>query len=98
VYSGVWHKDVSPLLNAPRTATVRADSEVVAARIGKSALSNLLSERSDLLQAFAHYTAQRSEEIEKALLHDSQLIRTNDGDIDERALGERIKRFLGLLS
>ena len=49
VYSGVWHKDVSPLLNAPRTATVRADSEVVAARRGKSALSNLFSERSDLL-------------------------------------------------
>ena len=90
--------EMSLLAGAPRTATVRATSEVLAARIGKTALSNLLAERQDLLQTFAHYTAERSKQIEEALIHDSHLVRTQDGHIDERALGERIKRFLGLVS
>jgi small-conductance mechanosensitive channel/CRP-like cAMP-binding protein len=90
--------EMSLLAGAPRTATVRAVSEVLAARIGKTALSNLLAERQDLLQVFAHYTAERAKQIEKALVNDSQLARTQDGHIDERALGERIKRFLGLLT
>jgi CRP-like cAMP-binding protein len=90
--------EMSLLAGTPRAATVRANSEVLAARIGKTALSNLLAKRQDLLQSFAHYTAHRSKEIEEARLHESPLVRTRDGEIDERALGERIKRFLGLVS
>ena len=90
--------EMSLLAGTPRAATVRANSEVLAARIGKTALSNLLAKRQDLLQSFAHYTAHRSKEIEEARLHENPLVRTKDGEIDERALGERIKRFLGLVS
>jgi len=90
--------EMAVLAGVPRAVTVQAASEVLAARIGKNALTNLLAERQDLLQAFAHYTAKRSKQIEEARLHDSQLVRTTEGDIDERALGERIRRFLGLAS
>ena len=88
--------EMALLAGAVRTATVRANADVTAARIGKESLGSLLSQRADLLQAFAHYTAKRASEIEEAKLIESQMVRTQSGEIDERALGERIKRFLGL--
>lgn len=98
--AAVGHGDVvgemALLAGATRTATVKASSDVTAARIGKESLSALLSQRADLLQTFAHYTAKRATEIEEARLIESQIVRTQSGEIDERALGERIKRFLGL--
>lgn len=90
--------EMALLAGAARTATVRANSDVTAARIGKESLSGLLAKRGELLQAFAHYTATRATEIEEARLIESQIVRTKSGEIDERALGERIKRFLGLVS
>jgi small-conductance mechanosensitive channel/CRP-like cAMP-binding protein len=96
VTSGDIVGEMALLAGAPRTATVRASSEVVAARIGKESLSTLLSQRSDLVQAFAHYTALRATEIENAKVIESRMSRTQSGEIDERALGDRIKRFLGL--
>lgn len=88
--------EMALLAGAARTATVRANSDVKAARIGKESLSALLVLRADLVQVFAHYTAKRATEIEEARIIESQIVRTQSGEIDERALGERIKRFLGL--
>ena len=88
--------EMALLAGTSRTATVRASSDVIAARIEKQSLSALLTQRADLLQAFAHYTAKRATEIEEARLVESQIVRTQSGEIDEKALGERIKRFLGL--
>lgn len=98
--AAVGHGDVigemALFAGAARTATVQASSDVTAARIGKESLSALLAQRADLLQMFAHYTAKRATEIEEARLIESQIVRTRSGEIDERALGERIRRFLGL--
>jgi small-conductance mechanosensitive channel/CRP-like cAMP-binding protein len=96
VRSGDVVGEMALLAGATRTATVRASSDVKAARVGKEALSALLSQRTDLVQVFAHYTAKRATEIEEARVIESQIVRTRSGEIDERALGERIKRFLGL--
>ncbi len=88
--------EMALLAGTARSATVRATSEVKAARVGKSSLSALLAQRADLVQVLAHYTAKRATEIEEARVIESQIVRTRSGEIDERALGERIKRFLGL--
>lgn len=97
VGSGAVVGEMSLLAGTPRTATVRANSDVVAARIGKEALSHLIAQRPDLLQVLAHYTAGRAAEIQQARVLDSQIERTKSGEVDERALGERIRRFLGLV-
>jgi CRP-like cAMP-binding protein len=88
--------EMSLLAGTPRTATVAATSDVVAARIERSALSKLLATRRDLLETFAHYAAEHTQEIEAARLLDTQNEATKSEPLDEKALGERIRRFFGL--
>jgi CRP-like cAMP-binding protein len=86
------------LAGARRTATVRAATEVLAARIGKEALTNLLELRPDLLQSLARYAAEKAKAINEARVVDTQIERAPSGTNDTVALGERIRRFLGLVS
>jgi small-conductance mechanosensitive channel/CRP-like cAMP-binding protein len=88
--------EMSLLAGTARTATVTATSDVVAARIGRSALSKLLAARRDLLEIFAHYAAEHAREIEAARLLDSQSTHSAPSSMDEKALGDRIRRFFGL--
>jgi hypothetical protein len=88
--------EMSLLAGTPRSATVVAASDVVAARIGKDALSHLLSQHRDLLKTFAHYAAVRSKEIDMAKLQGGARPKAGGAEVDEMALGERIRRFFGL--
>lgn len=88
--------EMSLLAGTPRSATVVAASDVVAARIGKEALSHLLSEHKELLKTFAHYAAVRSKAINAAKLQAGDSGQRSAGPADEMALGERIRRFFGL--
>ena len=88
--------EMSLLAGTPRSATVIASSDVLAARIGKEALSHLLSQRQELLKTFAHYAAGRSKEIDVARLQQGYPSPSKVSQIDEMALGERIRRFFGL--
>jgi small-conductance mechanosensitive channel/CRP-like cAMP-binding protein len=85
--------EMSLLAGTPRTANVTAQGDVFAARIGKEALTHLLSRREDLAAVFAHYAAQRTKELDAARLQSATLKRTKSGEVDELALGERIRRF-----
>lgn len=88
--------EMSLLAGTPRSATVVASSDVLAARIGKEALSHLLAQRKELLKTFAHYAAGRSKEIDAARFKAGHSARTDVSSVDEMALGERIRRFFGL--
>ena len=88
--------EMSLLAGTPRSATVIASSDVCVARIGKEALSHLLSQRKELLKTFAHYAAGRSKEIDAAKLQAGDGSARQANEIDEMALGERIRRFFGL--
>jgi small-conductance mechanosensitive channel/CRP-like cAMP-binding protein len=90
--------EMALLAGARRTATVRAATEVLAARIGKGALTNLLELRPDLLQSLARYAAEKAKAINEARVVDTQIERAPSGTNDTVALGERIRRFLGLVS
>jgi CRP-like cAMP-binding protein len=90
--------EMALLAGARRTATVRAATEVLAARIGKEALTNLLELRPDLLQSLARYAAEKAKAINEARVVDTQIERAPSGTNDTVALGERIRRFLGLVS
>jgi small-conductance mechanosensitive channel/CRP-like cAMP-binding protein len=90
--------EMALLAGATRTATVRAASEVLVARIGKSALTNLLELRPDLLESFARYAAEKARAIEDARVVENQIERTPSGVHDSVALGDRIRRFLGLVA
>jgi small-conductance mechanosensitive channel/CRP-like cAMP-binding protein len=89
--------EMALLAGAERTATVRAATEVLAARIGKGALTNLLELRPDLIESFARYAAEKSKAINEARVADNQIERAPRGSNDSVALGERIRRFLGLV-
>jgi len=90
--------EMALLAGATRTATVRAATEVLVGRIGKGALTNLLEIRPDLLESFARYAAEKSRAIEDARAEESQIERSPSDAKDVVALGERIRRFLGLVS
>lgn len=88
--------EMSLLAGTPRSATVVATSDVVTARIGRSALSKLLAARRDLLDVFTHYAAEHAREIEAARALSTQTENAKSAALDEKALGERIRRFFGL--
>lgn len=88
--------EMALLSGTPRSATVVASSDVVAARFSRVALGHLLARRADIAKSFAHYAAEHAKELENARSADAQLEKTKSGAIDEFALGERIKRFFGI--
>jgi CRP-like cAMP-binding protein len=83
---------------AQRTATVRAATEVLVARVGKGALTNLLELRPDLLDGFARYAAEKTHVIDEAREGASQVELSARGERDTVAFGERIRRILGLMA
>jgi CRP-like cAMP-binding protein len=93
---GAVFGEMSLLAGGLRTASVFATSDVTVARIGKEALSHLLANRSDLLESFAHYAAERTKQIAAARAQDSQASQPEHVTVDERALSERLRRFFGL--
>jgi small-conductance mechanosensitive channel/CRP-like cAMP-binding protein len=98
VSAGAVVGEMALLAGAARAATVRAASDVLAARVGKEALSDLLSSRPDLLDSFTRYAAERSQEIENARVEGGErasAVTTNA--IDRGALSERIRRLFGLV-
>jgi CRP-like cAMP-binding protein len=90
--------EMALLAGALRTATVRAATEVLAARIGKEALTHVLELRPDLLESFARYAAEKSKAIDSARVSGNEIERAPSGSNDTIALGDRIRRFLGLVS
>jgi small-conductance mechanosensitive channel/CRP-like cAMP-binding protein len=88
--------EMALLSGTPRSATVVASSDVIAARFSRVALSHLLARREDIAKSFAHYAAEHAKELEEARSEDARITRSASGSIDERALGERIKRFFGI--
>lgn len=98
VGSGSVVGEMALLAGATRTATVRAATEVLVARVGKGALTNLLELRPDLLENFARYAAEKSKAIESAREVGSQIEGSVGDTSDTVALGHRIRRFLGLVS
>lgn len=98
VGSGAVMGEMALLAGAQRTATVRASTEVLAARIGKGALTNLLELRPDLLESFARYAAEKARVIEEAREGAPEVERSPSGERDPVAFGERIRRILGLVA
>jgi CRP-like cAMP-binding protein len=90
--------EMALLAGATRTATVRAATDVLVGRVGKDALAHLLDLRPDLLENFAQYAAEQSKAIESARAEGNQIEQTPIGATDTVALGDRIRRFLGLVS
>lgn len=98
VSAGAVVGEMALLAGAARAATVRAATDVLAARVGKEALSDLLSSRPDLLDSFTRYAAERSQEIENARVEAGEVVgAVTENAIDRGALGERIRRLLGLV-
>jgi len=98
VGSGTIVGEMALLAGAARTATVRAATEVLAARIGKAALTQLLDLRPDLLESFAHYVSEKAQALEEARVVGNQIEQVPEGEADRVALGEKIRRLLGLVS
>jgi CRP-like cAMP-binding protein len=89
--------EMSLLSGNPRQASVFASSELLLARISKEALGHLLTRHPEMVQSFAHYTAERATEIGMALDKDSLEVTTSEATkVDEGALRERLRRFFGL--
>jgi CRP-like cAMP-binding protein len=88
--------EMSLLAGTVRIASVQARSDVSVARISKDALTVLLSRRPELVQTFAHYAAERGDEIEAARNLKSAVTEAVPTQGDERALTERLRRFFGL--
>jgi len=96
--SGAVVGEMALLAGAQRTATVRAATEVLVARVGKGALTNLLELRPDLLDGLARYAAEKSHVIDEAREGESQVELSARGAGDTVAFGERIRRILGLMA
>lgn len=88
--------EMSLLAGTARIASVQARSDVRAARISKDALSVLLARRPELVQSFAHYAAERGDEVEAARSHSHVVEQALPAKGDEKALKERLLRFFGL--
>ena len=93
---GAVFGEVSLLLGKIRNASIDAVTDVEVARIGKEALSHVLTRRPDLVQSLAHYAAVRAQEAEHARSLDSSSAVAQDEVVDEVDLRARIRRFFGL--
>ena len=98
VGSGAVVGEMALLAGAQRTATVRAATEVLVARVGKGALTSLLELRPDLLNSFASYAAEKARVIDEAREGEAQVEGAPHGRGDSVAFGERIRRILGFVA
>jgi small-conductance mechanosensitive channel/CRP-like cAMP-binding protein len=93
---GAVFGEVSLLLGKVRNASVDAVTDVKVARIGKEALSHVLTRRPELVPSLAHYAAVRAQEAEHARSKGESAKAVDEEAVDEVDLRARIRRFFGL--
>jgi CRP-like cAMP-binding protein len=93
---GAVFGEVSLLLGKVRNASVDAVTDVKVARIGKEALSHVLTRRPELVPSLAHYAAVRAQEAEHARSKGESANAVDEEAVDEVDLRARIRRFFGL--